>query len=137
MVRITAYWPRMCPAACPRLAPTQLLVVICVGCVLSLFTLPTLCTRLTLLPLPPGASSSIHPCVQWDVLAGVTVGFMVVPQGMSYAILAGKTAQLHLPSPLYHSRDTAASVYRAQKCLDPPTCGIPWVSWFPRSPAGA
>ena len=28
-------------------------------------------------------------CVQWDLLAGISVGFMVVPQGMSYANLAG------------------------------------------------
>jgi sulfate transporter 4 len=28
-------------------------------------------------------------CLQWDVLAGISVGFMVVPQGMSYANLAG------------------------------------------------
>ncbi|KAI8466625.1 MAG: proton/sulfate transporter [Monoraphidium minutum] len=28
----------------------------------------------------------------WDVLAGITVGFMVVPQGMSYATLAGVPA---------------------------------------------
>jgi len=38
-------------------------------------------------PLPP-----IHNHPQWDLLAGVTVGFMVVPQGMSYAILAGVPA---------------------------------------------
>lgn len=25
----------------------------------------------------------------WDIMAGVSIGFMVVPQGMSYALLAG------------------------------------------------
>lgn len=27
--------------------------------------------------------------IGWDVMAGVSIGFMVVPQGMSYALLAG------------------------------------------------
>lgn len=27
--------------------------------------------------------------LQWDIIAGVSVGFMVVPQGMSYANIAG------------------------------------------------
>ena len=27
--------------------------------------------------------------LQWDLLAGISVGFMVVPQAMSYANLAG------------------------------------------------
>jgi MFS superfamily sulfate permease-like transporter len=36
---------------------------------------------------PPPPPSPLRP--QWDLLAGITVGFMVVPQGMSYATLAG------------------------------------------------
>ncbi len=27
--------------------------------------------------------------MQWDLLAGISVGFMIVPQGMSYANIAG------------------------------------------------
>ncbi len=28
-------------------------------------------------------------CLQWDLIAGASVAFMVVPQGMAYATLAG------------------------------------------------
>lgn len=50
-------------------------------------------------PVLPPAAPAPHPLrphlpppcpAQWDLLAGITVGFMVVPQGMSYAILAGE-----------------------------------------------
>lgn len=38
--------------------------------------------------------AAVFPALQWDLLAGISVGFMIVPQGMSYATIAG---ELQLP----------------------------------------
>ena len=54
---------------------------------------PTLCARapghlhLPLLPTPSASPPS--PPLQWDVFAGLSTACMVIPQGMSYANLAG------------------------------------------------
>jgi hypothetical protein len=47
------------------------------------------CARASPIPRPRRPLCP-HARAQWDLLAGITVGFMVVPQGMSYAILAGE-----------------------------------------------
>jgi hypothetical protein len=45
--------------------------------------------RVLTVPCPSPRPLTHH---QWDLIAGITVGFMVVPQGMSYATLAGERA---------------------------------------------
>jgi hypothetical protein len=56
---------------------------------------------------------------QWDLIAGLSVGAMVVPQGMSYAVIAG----LPFVYGLYGA---------AQARLGPPDCVHAGVSAFLR-----
>jgi hypothetical protein len=37
----------------------------------------------------PACLPACLPPPQWDLLAGISVGFMIIPQGMSYANIAG------------------------------------------------
>ncbi len=68
-------------------------------------------------------------CVQFDLFAGIAVGFTVVPQSLSYAGIAGRKAPLmlgawHVAFPViqvHHAARCAAIDEHAVRCLSCPS----------------